>query len=349
MNIDIDVMERETQGRYHFRRLLGQGTFGMVFEATDLQSGKPVAIKRIRNIFDSPLQAKRILREIRLMRKLNHENITNLLDVRAPTLYEDFDVIYFVIDLMDTDLAQLMQRTTQLRIEHRRFFLYQIMKALKYLHSANVVHRDIKPENLLVNTKSELRITDFGLTRVIDDPYAPDLQNEAILTRWYRAPEVLLNMRNYGSPIDIWSVGCVLAEMMLGKVLFQGQSNLNMLTLMIDLLGSPTAEDFRQIVNPSARKFMDSLPKKSKGSFDDIFRSYDSDEVDLLRRMLTWNPEARITVDDVLKHRFLAELHDPFDEPVSVAMSSFDFEKPSVTTKELKDLLWKEIQQFRTS
>ena len=347
MNIDIQAMERETQNRFHFLRLLGQGSFGVVFEAEELKTGRHVAVKRIDRLFDSITHTKRVLREIRILSHLYHENITNLVDVAATTSFADFNALYIAMDLMDTDLGELMRKTRQLNIDHHRFIIYQIARALKYLHSANVVHRDLKPGNLFVDSESRVKIGDFGLARVVDDPYAPDLQSEAILTRWYRAPEVLLNMKNYGNPMDIWSVGCVLAEMMLGRPLFQGQSNINMLTLMVEVLGSPRNTDFQQITNPSARKFMDALPKQGLGSFDDLFRKYDPVEVDLLRRMLTWNPEERITVEEILRHEFLSQFHDPFDEPVTLAMEDFEFERPEYSAQDLKRLLWQEIQKRR--
>ena len=347
MNINIQQMEMDTQNRFRFLRLLGQGSYGVVFEAFERKSGKCVAVKRIDRLFDSVTHTKRVLREIRLLSRLHHENITNLIDIAATTSFKDFNAIYIAMDLMDTDLCELMEKTSQLRIDHHRFIIYQIARALKYMHSANVVHRDIKPGNLFIDSLTRVKIGDFGLARVVDDPYAPDLQNEAILTRWYRAPEVLLNMKNYGSPMDIWSVGCVLAEMMLGRVLFQGQSNINMLTLMVEVLGSPTNRDFQEITNPSARKFMDALPVHGSGCFDELFKSYDPDEVDLLRRMLTWNPERRITVEEILRHQFLQQFHDPFDEPVAVPMADFEFEKPQFSAEDLKRLLWAEVQKRR--
>ena len=131
------------------------------------------------------------------------------------------------------------------------------------------------------------------------------------------------------------------------KISEERNNYINMLTLMVEVLGSPRNTDFQQITNPSARKFMDALPKHGLGSFDDLFRKYDPVEVDLLRRMLTWNPEERITVEEILRHEFLSQFHDPFDEPVTLAMEDFEFERPEYSAQDLKRLLWQEIQKRR--
>ena len=344
MNINIQVLEEETQRRYKFERLLGQGSFGTVFSAIDLKSGRPVAIKRIERLFETALNVKRTLREIKILSKLHHENITNLIDVTSSSSFNNFHTLYIVIERMETDLFKLLQSKQRLVIDHHQYFMYQLLRGLKYIHSANVVHRDIKPENIFLNSNSQLKIGDFGMSRVIGNPYSPELQNETIVTRYYRAPEVLLNMKNYGPTIDIWSAGCVLGEMMLGRPLFEGQSSTNMLTLIVDLLGSPTNEDLRQITNNAARGFMDSLPHKNPVPFQQVFRGCDPQEVDLLSKILTWNPEKRISIEEALKHPFLSKFHDPFEEPVTLPLADFDFERPDITIQELKILLWREIQ-----
>lgn len=343
MNIDIQVLESETQRRYKFLRLLGEGSFGTVFEVEDLKTGKRLAIKRINRAFNSVLDAKRILREIRILSKLHHDNITNLIDVTSSSSFQNFHTIYLVIEKMDTDIYRLLKSGQKLSVDHHKYFMYQLLRGLKYIHSAKVVHRDIKPENIFLNSRNELKIGDFGFSRIVGDPYSPELQNEAIVTRWYRAPEVLLNMKNYGPSIDVWSAGCVLGELMIRTPLFKGQSNLNMLTLIVDLLGSPTNEDLRQITNSSARTFMDSLPQKNPVPFSQSFRGCDPDEIDLLSKMLTWNPEKRIHVEDALKHKMFSRFHDPFEEPVTFPLTDFEFERPEVTLDELRNLLWKEI------
>jgi mitogen-activated protein kinase 1/3 len=343
MTITLPDLERDTRNVYRFVRPLGRGSYGDVFEAENRSTHLNVAIKRVPTNFDSALSAKRALREVRLLSVLKHPNITNLISVTAAANYRDFNAMYLVVDLMDTDMGRLLDSHQKLTVEHHQYFMYQLMKGLKYLHSARVAHRDIKPSNLFVNSKSELKIGDFGLARVIGDPHARELQNEMIMTRWYRAPEVLLNMSNYGPGVDVWSAGCVLAELMTGKPLFQGQSNVNMLTLIVQVLGSPALDDIRNVTNPDARRFMASLPICRKKRFAELFSGCDRNAIDLLERMLTWSPESRISVDDVLAHPFLAGFHDLFAEPVTVPLQDFDFERSDLSVDALKRMLWDQI------
>ena len=196
-NIDIQSLEVETQSRYNFIKLIGYGSYGIVLSAQNRFTGQPVAIKRVQQIFKSIVDSKRILREIRILSHLKHENITNLLDVSAFPDFYNFQALIVAIDLMETDLTHVIQNNPQLNTDHHRYFVYQILRGLKYIHSANVIHRDLKPSNLLVNSDCDLKICDFGLARVPGQQEKTELLSEYVTTRWYRAPEVLLNYSNY--------------------------------------------------------------------------------------------------------------------------------------------------------
>ena len=331
--------------QYQMVALIGKGASSEVYQAHCLTNDRDVAIKLI-DLDDYSVDMEFLRQEVAFWSSSQHANIVeyygSFLEGKHLYILMEFLSGGSVYDIMRFAFKDGFQDEMVIAT-----ILKSITEALAYIHQNGQIHRDIKPGNAIIGEDGTIKIGDFGLARVVDDPYAPDLQNEAILTRWYRAPEVLLNMKNYGSPMDIWSVGCVLAEMMLGRVLFQGQSNINMLTLMVEVLGSPTNRDFKEITNPSARKFMDALPVHGSGCFDELFQSYDRDEVDLLRRMLTWNPERRITVEEILRHQFLQQFHDPFDEPVAVPMADFEFEKPQFSAEDLKRLLWSEVQKRR--
>ena len=236
-----------------------------------------------------------------------------------------------------------------LNVEHVQFFIYQILRGLKYLHSAHILHRDLKPSNILVNSNCDIKITDFGLARINDtNEYNHEFLTEYVATRWYRPPEVLLNYGTYGPPLDVWSVGCILAELIIRRPLFCGDSTKDQIIKIIDILGTPSQEDIQKCPNVQARKFVQSLPFKEKVPWKVVFhdKSYTEDEIDLLEKMLTWNPEKRITVDQALEHPFLSELHDPVDEPVTVPIGEFSFETPNIHRHELKEILWKEVLAY---
>lgn len=342
-NIDIQSLESETQCRYNFIKLIGQGSYGIVLSAQNKDTGEPVAIKRVQQIFRSIADSKRILREIRILSHLKHENITNLLDVSAFPDFSKFNALVVAIDLMETDLTHVIRNNPQLNSDHHCYFVYQILRGLKYIHSANVLHRDLKPSNLLVNSDCDLKICDFGLARVPGQQEKSEFLSEYVATRWYRAPEVLLNYANYGTAIDVWSVGCIFAELILRKPLFMGNNTLEQLMLINEVLGTPTDDDLRDCTNVKARAFMDSLPKKPGIPFDEIFTNSPPEAIDLVERMLTWDPTKRITVEQALEHPFMAKLHDPFDEPVTYPLDGFEFERSDITMQELKVLMWNEV------
>jgi mitogen-activated protein kinase 1/3 len=153
-------IEQETRGQYHFAKVLGRDTYGIVLQATERSTGRPVAMKRVNRIFQSLLDAKRILREIGVLLRLKHENIANLLDVTVA----HFQAVVVVMDLMD--MFQILSSWQTLLVDHHRYFVYQLLRGLKYIQSGNVLHRDLKPANLLLNANCDLKICDFGLARV---------------------------------------------------------------------------------------------------------------------------------------------------------------------------------------
>jgi len=214
--------------RYTMIRSIGSGAYGVVISADDSLVERKVAIKMVPKAFSDEIDAKRILREIKLLRHLKHENIVQLLDMMPPNVnyLEDFRDVYLVADLMETDLHRIIYSKQKLSIDHVQYFIYQVLRGLNYIHSCNVLHRDLKPSNLLVNSNCDLKICDFGLARGL---YAPDddrkesmLLTEYVVTRWYRAPEIMLACHEYSYPIDVWSVGCIFAELLLRKPYFPG-------------------------------------------------------------------------------------------------------------------------------
>lgn len=185
-------------------------------------SGQKVAIKKI-TPFDHSMFCLRTLREMKLLRYFNHENIISILDIQKPRNYESFSEVYLIQELMETDMHRVI-RTQELSDDHCQYFIYQTLRALKAMHSANVLHRDLKPSNLLLNANCDLKVCDFGLARsAASSEENSGFMTEYVATRWYRAPEIMLTFKEYTKAIDVWSVGCILAEMLSSKPLFPGK------------------------------------------------------------------------------------------------------------------------------
>jgi mitogen-activated protein kinase 1/3 len=193
--------------KYFPVKALGHGAYGVVCSAHDQSAGnKKVAIKKISKAFDDLIDGKRILREVKLLRHFNHENVVGLRDLIPPPAEMAFEDMYMVLDFMETDLHKIIYSKNELTDEHIQYFIYQILKALKYIHSAHVIHRDLKPSNLLLNSNCDLKVCDFGLARGVNVDEQSEL-TEYVVTRWYRAPEVMCSCQEYDHKIDVWSTG----------------------------------------------------------------------------------------------------------------------------------------------
>jgi len=336
--------------RYVLIKPLGTGAYGVVCSAKDSENtNRNVAIKKIVDAFDDVTDLKRILREIRLMRALDHENLLGLVDLDRPATYAQFTDIYMVTELMDTDLAKLLSRKERLLDDQCKFFVYQMVRAMKYLHSAHVLHRDLKPANVLVNANCDLKICDFGLARYLD-PEERGEKTDYVVTRWYRAPELILS-HHYTNGIDMWSIGCIMGEMLTGRVLFPGKDVKNQLELICDITGKPTSDDIWYVTSKRALKFLQDLPDKPKRPFSEIFpRVKDQQALDLIARMLEFNPATRITAVEALSHPYLEDYHDPEDEPLAPENLLDNTIEPDSVKKlnkeELRQMLWKEVLAF---
>ncbi|XP_076060196.1 mitogen-activated protein kinase rl isoform X2 [Oratosquilla oratoria] len=332
--------------RYTNLSYIGEGAYGMVVSAYDNVTKTKVAIKKI-SPFEHQTYCQRTLREIKILTRFKHENVIDIRDIiRAPTIDSMKDV-YIVQCLMETDLYKLL-KTQKLSNDHICYFLYQILRGLKYIHSANVLHRDLKPSNLLLNTTCDLKICDFGLARVADPEHDhTGFLTEYVATRWYRAPEIMLNSKGYTKSIDIWSVGCILGEMLSNRPLFPGKHYLDQLNHILGVLGSPSQEDLNCIINEKARSYLQSLPLKPKVPWTKLYPTADLKALDLLDKMLTFNPHKRIVVEDALAHAYLEQYYDPADEPVAEEPFKFEMELDDLPKEKLKELIFEETVVFK--
>ncbi|KAL8160218.1 hypothetical protein V2J09_001755 [Rumex salicifolius] len=318
---------------------IGRGAYGIVCSVLNTETNEMVAMKKIANAFDNYMDAKRTLREIKLLQHFDHENITGLRDVLPPPLRREFNDVYIATELMDTDLHQIIRSNQVLSEEHCQYFLYQLLRGLKYIHSANVIHRDLKPSNLLINANCDLKICDFGLSR-------PTCENEHmteyVVTRWYRAPELLLNSSDYTSAIDVWSVGCIFMELMNRKPLLPGRDHVHQMRLLTELLGTPLESDLGFLQNDDARRYIKQMPLQPRQQLAKVFPHISPMAIDLIERMLTFDPTRRITVEEALSHPYLARLHNMEDEPVCLDAFSFEFEKQAMAEEEIKEMIYQE-------
>jgi serine/threonine protein kinase len=251
-----------------------------------------------------------------------------------------------VLDFMETDLHKIIYSRNELTDEHIQYFTYQMLRALKYIHSAHVIHRDLKPSNLLLNGNCDLKICDFGLARGVKEEEDYEL-TEYVVTRWYRAPEVMCSCQEYDHKIDVWSVGCILGELHGRKPLFPGDDYIKQMNLIFNVLGTPSKADMSFISNDKALDYIKSLEKRPKVPFNKIYPDANPLALDLMDKMLAFSPLKRISVDEALKHPYLAGLHNPKKEFECKDRFDFDFEKIEMTKEVLQDFMWEEIYMFR--
>uniref|UniRef100_A0A7S3N7K6 Protein kinase domain-containing protein n=1 Tax=Euplotes harpa TaxID=151035 RepID=A0A7S3N7K6_9SPIT len=228
---------------------------------------------------------------------------------------------------METDLGSIVKSNNELSMDHIQFFIYQILRGMKYVHSAGILHRDLKPRNLLVNSNCDLKICDFGLSRAeIPEISKTGSMTDYISTRWYRAPELLCGAEHYTSAVDMWSIGCIFAELLLRRPFLPGDDTENQLELIVNCLGQPEPSFFQTFNDGRMAEIFQEMDSKDKGDFEDLFLNYDPTAVDLLRKMLKYSPDERITIEEALEHEFIGDLHCEADEPTTVPVSAFDFD-----------------------
>ena len=316
--------------QYDVQNFLGKGAYGVVRSAFCKTTGQHVAIKKV-VMYGRRTIYLRTLREIQLLRHFQHDNIIPLLHVliAKPQLGSD-DEVYLVQPLMPTDLAQVIW-TQPLTDEHCQYFTYQILRGLKAIHSADIIHRDLKPSNLLVNDSCDLKICDFGLARAdIDRKVSGTLMTEYVATRWYRAPEIMLSAKKYTKAIDIWSVGCIMAEMLDGRVLFRGRHHLDQLYKIFSVIGPPSLEDCQTITDLNAMRYVLNMKLRTRLPWKSRFPQATGSSLELLNLLLIPDHRRRITAPVALEHPYLGVYHDPEDEPTSepVAEEAFSLDGP---------------------
>lgn len=338
--------------RFQLIKEIGHGAYGIVCSArfTEAVEDTTVAIKKVTNVFSKTLLCKRSLRELKLLRHFRgHKNITCLYDTDI-VFYPDgtFNGLYLYEELMECDMHQIIKSNQPLTDAHYQSFTYQILCGLKYIHSADVLHRDLKPGNLLVNADCQLKICDFGLARGYSENPIENNQflTEYVATRWYRAPEIMLSYQGYTKAIDVWSTGCILAEFLGGKPIFKGKDYVDQLNRILQVLGTPPDETLKSIGSKNVQDYIHQLGFIPKVPFINLYPNANPQALDLLERMLAFDPRERITVDEALAHPYLSIWHDPADEPVCSEKFEFSFEAVN-DMDHLKQMVIDEVHDFR--
>eukprot|EP00928_Gymnodinium_smaydae_P087530 TRINITY_DN71789_c0_g1_i1.p1 TRINITY_DN71789_c0_g1~~TRINITY_DN71789_c0_g1_i1.p1 ORF type:complete len:427 (+),score=90.01 TRINITY_DN71789_c0_g1_i1:81-1361(+) len=375
-----------TPPRYEVRSLLGRGAYATVCEAYDAELEDLVAIKRIGHLFDDQVNSKRILREVSILRELSHDCVVGLVDVFLPECATaSFNELYIVTEICDSDMKKLIYADITLTIVHIKVLMYNLLRGLKYIHSAGIYHRDLKPANCFVNQDSSVKIGDFNLARAIGEDPQPDTPPSAddrtsgaseegaagrrstdgtrnrraltqhVVTRWYRDPQLILLQEGYNQSIDVWSAGCIFAELLQclpegpetadRGPLFAGEPSFllspprqqkhrdrgpDQLSVVFDLLGTPSEASIERLERPDSREFVRSFPPRDGVGVRSVFNYVPDDAVGLLDRTLQFDPTDRILVGQALAHEFLADARQEAKETTAAKPIILDFEQERI-------------------
>ncbi|KII91253.1 hypothetical protein PLICRDRAFT_105189 [Plicaturopsis crispa FD-325 SS-3] len=304
------------QSDYEVTTKLGEGTFGEVHKAIQRSTNRAVALKRILMHNEKEGMPVTALREIKILKALDHPCIVNILDmfvVRSKGKESSLSV-YMVFPYMDHDLAGLLENErVKLQPSHIKLYMKQLLEGTEYMHRNHILHRDMKAANLLISNTGTLLIADFGLARAYDpsivvgdgtDHRGKDRKyTNCVVTRWYRPPELLMGARQYGGEIDLWGIGCVLGEMFFRKPILPGQSDLDQLEKIWQLCGTPNQHswpNYDALPGCEGVKRFNSHPRRIK----QVYESIGPETCDLLEKLLTCNPRERITASQALDHDY---------------------------------------------
>lgn len=341
---------------YIQHQMIGKGGFGEVYDVTEKESGEHFALKCCSHIFDHPHTTHEILRELLFGRLLNNPYVMSIKEILVPASLSQFNTIWFITDKMKFDMRRMFINNTSYTLSNIKYMMFQLFHGVDYLHRAGVIHRDLKPENILFSDDNNfsLKIGDFGLACI---PNINKKLTTYTVTRWYRAPELLLEC-HYNESIDIWSLGCILAELLLnGHVLFKGKNQYQQLEMIISLLGTPLEDDDDDeewISNSYSKRLLIKKFGNRKGNFNSTFTGCNAEAVDLLSHLLRWDPKDRYTAAEALKHPFFDDIMSSCGElipesvlsPKEVEKIDFGYDESALFDYQLQSKIVDEIKYY---
>mmetsp|Transcript_77365 Transcript_77365/g.201634 ORF Transcript_77365/g.201634 Transcript_77365/m.201634 type:complete len:362 (+) Transcript_77365:50-1135(+) len=340
-----EEVDRHVLKKYEIVQKLGRGAYGIVWKAIDKKTREVVALKKCFDAFQNATDAQRTFREIMFLQELNgHENIVKLLNVLKADNDQD---IYLVTDYMESDLHAVI-RANILEDIHKTYIIHQLLRSLRYMHSGQMLHRDIKPSNILLNSDCQVKVCDFGLARSVlhrgDNAPNPVL-TDYVATRWYRAPEILLGSTSYTKGVDLWSVGCILGELMSGKPVFPGTSTMNQLDRIMEVTGRPASEDVEAIRSPFAATMLESLPMSRPRPFSQLFPNASVEALDMVRLYLMFNPDKRISAKDALQHPYCVQFYCEEENEVGREIRIPLDDNVKLTVQDYRERLYNEVHR----
>lgn len=290
-------------GIENFQKLekVGEGTYGVVYKAKDKATGKLVALKKVRLEAEDEGVPSTSIREISLLRELPHPNIVSLIDV----VHQE-QKLYLVFEYLDKDLKKYMDAVGKKKMHPMliKSYMHQLLQGIAFCHLHRVLHRDLKPQNLLIDSKGVLKIADFGLARAFGVPIRT--YTHEVVTLWYRAPEILLGGRQYATAVDMWSIGCIFAEMVNGVPLFPGDSEIDELFKIFKILGTPDETTWSGV--STYKDFKENFPMWDGEGLQSVCPDLCEDGLDLMKALLVYEPGQRMSAQKALNHPYFDDL-----------------------------------------
>uniref|UniRef100_A0A8C7XVW3 Cyclin-dependent kinase 1 n=1 Tax=Oryzias sinensis TaxID=183150 RepID=A0A8C7XVW3_9TELE len=282
--------------------LVSAGTYGVVYKGRHKSTGQVVAMKKIRLESEEEGVPSTAVREVSLLQELKHPNVVRLLDV----LMQE-SRLYLIFEFLSMDLKKYLDSIPSGQYMDPmlvKSYLYQILEGIYFCHRRRVLHRDLKPQNLLIDNKGVIKLADFGLARAFGVPVR--VYTHEVVTLWYRAPEVLLGSPRYSTPVDVWSTGTIFAELATKKPLFHGDSEIDQLFRIFRTLGTPNNDVWPDV--ESLPDYKNTFPKWKEGSLSSMVKNLDKNGLDLLAKMLIYNPPKRISAREAMTHPYFDDL-----------------------------------------